>query len=281
MTPHFILVVLTACFMENYASLYENDDQLKTMMARIEMLELKSEKYDRLIEENELLREKIKENDGRISELNTKVKNLEKRNEYITVESERFQTEIDKTLTQKDDKFNLVTAVKNTLQMNITESKPKDDLVIAKMLERYVQRRIVPVNSPSHQIAFYAYVSDHDQSSLPTHHTLVFDTVKLNRGQGYNENDGIFTVPVTGVYGFAWTVAVHDYSWASVEILVNGEVVGSAYAHAPTGMDFGTGFAIVQANAGDHAFIRMQENGNGAISSNVRGRTSFLGWFMF
>ena len=140
---------------------------------------------------------------------------------------------------------------------------------------------VVPVNSPSHQIAFYAYVSDHDQSSLPTHHTLVFDTVKLNRGQGYNENDGIFTVPVTGVYGFAWTVAVHDYSWASVEILVNGEVVGSAYAHAPTGMDFGTGFAIVQANAGDHAFIRMQENGNGAISSNARGRTSFLGWFLF
>ena len=70
------------------------------------------------------------------------MKNLEKRNEYITVESERFQTEIDKTLTQKDDKFNLVAAVKNTLQMNITESKPNDDLVIAKMLERYVQRRI-------------------------------------------------------------------------------------------------------------------------------------------
>ena len=48
MNQHFILVVLTACFMENYASLNENDDQLKTMMARIEMLELKSEKYDRL-----------------------------------------------------------------------------------------------------------------------------------------------------------------------------------------------------------------------------------------
>ena len=142
MTPHFILVVLTACFMENFASLNENDDQLKTMMARIEMLELKSEKYDRLIEENELLREKIKENDGRISELNTKVKNLEKRNEYITVESERFQTEIDKTLTQKNDKFNLVAAVKNTLQMNITESKPMDDLVIAKIWEKYVQKRI-------------------------------------------------------------------------------------------------------------------------------------------
>lgn len=142
MTPHFILVVLTACFMENYATLNENDDQLKTMMARIEILELKSEKYDRLIKENELLREKIKENDVRILELNTKVKNLEKRNEYITVESERIQTEIDKTLTQKNDKFNLVAAVKNTLQMNITESKPMDDLVIAKIWEKYVQKRI-------------------------------------------------------------------------------------------------------------------------------------------
>lgn len=97
-------------------------------------------------------------------------------------------------------------------------------------------------------------------------------------GDGYHAGDGIFTVPSSGLYVFAWTVAVPDPGWASVEIVVNAEVLGSTFAHGPTGWDDGAGIIVVHVNAGDHVFIRMQENGSGPIYSNVRGRTSFSGW---
>ena len=97
-------------------------------------------------------------------------------------------------------------------------------------------------------------------------------------GDGYHVGDGIYTVPSSGLYVFAWTVAVLDHGWASVEIVVNAEVLGSAFADGYTSWDDSTGIIIVHVNAGDHVFIRMQENGNGPINSNARGRTSFSGW---
>ena len=97
-------------------------------------------------------------------------------------------------------------------------------------------------------------------------------------GDGYHVGDGIFIVPSSGLYVFAWTVTVQVHGWASVEIIVNAEVLGSAFADGPTSWDDGTGIIVVHVNAGDHVFIRMQENGIGPINSNARGRTSFSGW---
>lgn len=77
---------------------------------------------------------------------------------------------------------------------------------------------------------------------------------------------------------FAWTIAVQTNGWASVEIVVNGSVSGSAFASSSTAWDEAAGLIIVNVNAGDHVYIRMHENGNGVVSSNGRGRTSFSGW---
>lgn len=57
--------------------------------------------------------------------------------------------------------------------------------------------------------------------NLSSHHTIVYDTVVINRGNGYNIGDGIFTAPVTGVYAFHVYVCViqgPENPFASLEI---------------------------------------------------------------
>ena len=104
-------------------------------------------------------------------------------------------------------------------------------------------------SEPQYKVAFYTYRSTIQPANLPQHHTLIFDTVKKNLGQGYHEGDGTFIVPTTGLYVFSWTVALESDGWANVEIVVNTEV-----------------------------FLRMHENGRGVLHSSARGRTSFSGW---
>lgn len=120
-------------------------------------------------------------------------------------------------------------------------------------------------------------------ANLRQHHTLIYDVVKINKGQGYHQDDGIFTVPSSGVYVFAWTVATQTHGWASVEIVVNGEVCGSTFADDDDGgdWDYGTGIVVVETHTGGHVYVRMQENGSEVVNSNARGRTSFSGWKLF
>ena len=124
-------------------------------------------------------------------------------------------------------------------------------------------------------------MSTNTQANLPTYHSLRFDEVVANRGEGYHEDDGVFTVPRSGVYVFAWTIAIPTSGWVSVEIVVDGRVVGSSYAHGSDDWDFSTGIVVVQTTADDHVFIRMHQNGSGVSNSDPRGRSSFSGWLLF
>lgn len=140
---------------------------------------------------------------------------------------------------------------------------------------------VPPTSDTTDHVAFHAYLSTSTQSGLRQHHTLVFDSVRVNKGNGYNKGDGIFVVPQTGVYVFTWSVTVQVNAWASVEIVVNGEVIGSAFADGNGAWDQGSGIVLEEVNTGDHVFLRMQENGINAVNSNARGRTTFSGWKLF
>ena len=100
-------------------------------------------------------------------------------------------------------------------------------------------------------------MSTDEPANLPRHHTLIFDTVKTNMGLGYHKGDGIFIVPTAGLYIFSWTVTVETNGWASVEIVVNAEVLGTAFAEDHNNWDSGTGVVVVHVDAGDHVFHRM------------------------
>lgn len=118
---------------------------------------------------------------------------------------------------------------------------------------------LVPATvAPTEQVAFYADLSTNTKADVSKHHKLKYDLVKINKGQGYHHDDGIFIVPSSGVYLFAWTVAVQTYGWTSVEILVNGEVFGSNFANdLNNSWDHGTGIFVIETHTWDHIYIRM------------------------
>lgn len=72
-------------------------------------------------------------------------------------------------------------------------------------------------------------------ASLPGHVTLVFDTVQLNDSNGYNKHDGVFLAPRTGVDTFHWSIKIDVHSWASVEIIVKGTLIGCATTESQSG----------------------------------------------
>lgn len=63
--------------------------------------------------------------------------------------------------------------------------------------------------------------------------------------QAYNNNDGIFAAPITGMYVFFWTTAVKQYE--RTQLLVNGVPYGYASADAANDgdTDYGSASQIV------------------------------------
>lgn len=136
-------------------------------------------------------------------------------------------------------------------------------------------------------MAFYAYLSKNSPPNLSPHHLIVYDVIKINRGNAYNGGDGIFIAPVTGLYAFHISVCVtegREIPWASLEITVNGNIIGSTFEEglATAGGYHCSGTLVLSdVNVGDHVFVRTEEVTRGPIHSDSRGRTSFSGWLLY
>ncbi|XP_062579271.1 uncharacterized protein LOC134278384 [Saccostrea cucullata] len=116
-----------------------------------------------------------------------------------------------------------------------------------------------------------------DMNGIGSHHTLIFDVVKTNEGNGFHRNTRIFMPPESGFYVFPRTIRVMTYY--SVELLVNRDVVGSTYHIENYSFDQGGATVVVFCNTGDDIYLRTGANYNvGPITSEERGRSSFAGW---
>ncbi|XP_056003151.1 uncharacterized protein LOC130049467 [Ostrea edulis] len=234
-----------------------------------------------LLEENQQLKIRVGDIERNNNGMNIKVRNLERVIDELKISHEQCRKDFVKL---SESKMNLSRA--NGVNINSLEVQNKtqsmDTRVDSIVANKQGQKRIVPPTSAptiQQRPAFHSYLSADSVPDLRQHHTLIFDAVTVNIGQGYHKDDGIFVVPTSGVYVFAWTIAIQTNGWASVEIVVNGVVSGSAFADgSDDAWDEAGGLIIVDVNVGDHVYIRMHENGNGVVSSNGRGRTSFTGW---
>ncbi|XP_033731302.1 uncharacterized protein LOC117320931, partial [Pecten maximus] len=58
-------------------------------------------------------------------------------------------------------------------------------------------------------VAFTAELSS-DLHTITRGRPIVYDHILLNHGNGYNRGDGIFVVPLSGVYCFYWNLMTDD-----------------------------------------------------------------------
>jgi len=106
----------------------------------------------------------------------------------------------------------------------------------------------------------------------------------IDVGDGYNSQDGIFDVPVTGVYVFTYTIyTAHHY--IRTELVINGQVKTTAMTDAEWVNEVRTSTAIIvtPANAGDHVFVRRADTLSecNIYSSITYVVPTFSGWILY
>nr|XP_022310755.1 collagen alpha-1(X) chain-like [Crassostrea virginica] len=79
-------------------------------------------------------------------------------------------------------------------------------------------------------VAFDVRLSHH-VNNLGSHGRVVFDTVDLNEGHGYDPSTGIFTAPAAGVYVFDWTIMTQQGKYAHTSLVVNGKLQSWNHCH--------------------------------------------------
>jgi hypothetical protein len=67
---------------------------------------------------------------------------------------------------------------------------------------------------------------------------LVFERVVMNIGGHYNNIDGIFVAPKTGIYLFAWTVCTIGANYAFTELMVDNTMISRAGEYENSGIFF-------------------------------------------
>lgn len=147
---------------------------------------------------------------------------------------------------------------------------------------RLLASLIPPTNTPPVEegiVAFYAQMSK-DESNPSVHHTLIFDKVRTNVGNGYNGVTGIFTAPREGIYVFNWVIRL-THAAHSTELLINNDIFGTTYLRTS---DDGSvsGTVVAHVGKGDVVFVRTHSTyvGNGNIHSDLYSYTTFSGWLL-
>jgi hypothetical protein len=119
-----------------------------------------------------------------------------------------------------------------------------------------------------------------NEVNIGPHHTLIFDHIETNIGNGYNGHTGAFIAPHNGVYLFFYTVFGTHPSYTSIEITVNGFARGAIFVDnqaAPSAYTGSTGVAVFSLSQGNDCFIRTHSTyaSTGCIHSGEYQRTSF------
>ena len=103
--------------------------------------------------------------------------------------------------------------------------------IIITFLREYVLFRIITifwknvfVNISEKKVVAYDARLTNDVNNLATNGRVIFGTVGLNEGNGYDPSTGIFTAPTEGIYVFDWTTLIQQGKYANTSLVVNGKI---------------------------------------------------------
>ncbi|XP_045182801.1 heavy metal-binding protein HIP-like [Mercenaria mercenaria] len=96
---------------------------------------------------------------------------------------------------------------------------------------------------------------------LNRYQRIIFETVMLNKGDGYQASNGKFTAPVAGMYIFSVSILSDNgplTSFFEAEILKNGIVLAKLYGHGVnTYHDQASATVVTHLSISDHVWIRL------------------------
>ena len=105
-------------------------------------------------------------------------------------------------------------------------------------------------------IAFHAnYLSN---TQLQPGNTLIFSTIKLNLGGGYNSTSGIFVAPQNGNYSFNAHMCLVSGAALAFDVMVGSFVYTSTYARGYTGCGCTSVPAIASLQQNDQVYLRWK-----------------------
>jgi hypothetical protein len=128
---------------------------------------------------------------------------------------------------------------------------------------------------------FYATTRDEANSfTLEKKSILAFERVVMNIGGHYNNIDGIFVAPRTGIYLFAWTVCTNAANYVMTELMVDNTMIFRAGEYESGGhYDCGSMTAVCRMDKDKHAWIRTTGYGpkNHFDTPKEGPQSSFMG----
>jgi hypothetical protein len=84
----------------------------------------------------------------------------------------------------------------------------------------------------------------------------------MNIGGHYNNIDGIFVAPKTGIYLFAWTVCTNGANYVLTELMVDNTMISRAGEYEASGhYECGSMTAVCRMDKDKHAWIRTTAAG--------------------
>nr|XP_022299009.1 complement C1q tumor necrosis factor-related protein 3-like [Crassostrea virginica] len=132
----------------------------------------------------------------------------------------------------------------------------------------------VPCDAGNGEIAFQSTLTNHLQN-LKNQETVIFDKVRLNEGNAYNQKTGKFTATVGGVYSFNWQILSNPGKYFITEIVHNGNPIAFNYCD-------GRGISSGYASTSNQAIIRMKKGDKVWIRTHGgHGIFAYGGWCDF
>ena len=129
---------------------------------------------------------------------------------------------------------------------------------------------------PKQEVAFTAGVTS--SSSTWNSGTLIFNSVILNVGNGYNPSTGVFTSPVAGTYVFYVTAVEYNKQYLKVDIVLNSVSKVRTIGYSDAAFQTGTNMVVLNLQKGDSVWV-MYNDGTGYWTQTVPA-TTFTGFLI-
>ncbi|XP_078316918.1 uncharacterized protein LOC111103853 [Crassostrea virginica] len=217
----------------------------------------------------------FKETDERFQELENSTKEIE--NEVRMNDKSNAATLSD----MEKRHLTLIDDLKNTtssLQADIGEYETNQLKISATIssLELFRINQTLTKCDPKQKVAFTAGVTS--DSTTWNSGTLIFNSVILNVGNGYNPSTGIFTSPVAGTYVFYVTAVEYIKQYLMVDIVLNSVSKVRTMGHNDAAYQTGTNMVVLNLQKGDSVWVRHY-SGKGYYTYSVPV-TTFTGFLV-